>query len=41
MVQETIFLDQKKIITSQQELVMLFVATTLSTKVMEIKMSHY
>ena len=41
MMQEIIFLNQKKIIISQYELLMLLVVTTSNAKVMEIKMKHY
>ena len=41
MIQEILFLDQKKIIINQYELVMLLVATTLSIKAMGIKTKIY
>ena len=41
MIQKIILLNQIKIIISQQELVMLLVATTLNIKVMKIKTKLY
>ena len=41
MIQKIIFLNRKKIITSQREFVMLLVATLLNIKVMEIKIKDY
>ena len=41
MIQEITFLNQKKIVISSQELVMLLVVIILNIKVVEIKAKYY
>ena len=41
MIQEITFLNEKKIVISSQELVMLLVVIILNIKVVEIKVNYY